>query len=320
MNSQSWRICTGVASEGAAIKLNQVMRYFMDKTSRPIVFLDTNVLISAFDGYRKKKRLPFYLSDPEARRFTFEKCIFEAYMVFRGVIKKEGKWAQDHLDKNNDPRPLNDLINKYHRYNNENNLFEGNYWINNIEGNEWLVDFYEDALKDPLNSKNETLLRNLKVFKGLVRNRNLFEKLCDEFNKMLKKCDIRILMYSEVFCTKENELFYTNTIDLIWMLDTLGRTIIVPSEDLEIVFAAMWLRADIFVTDDDSLIEHSPSLGLNLPLSAASFCRGNPKEVKNNDEKSGEKESSQPRDRSWRSTRTGFLRLSEGRRLRWFRL
>jgi hypothetical protein len=53
---------------------------------KPRVFLDTNVLIKAFLNYRRNESLPFYLADPDAIRFTFEKCIFECYMIFGGAL------------------------------------------------------------------------------------------------------------------------------------------------------------------------------------------------------------------------------------------
>lgn len=269
------------------------MNETMDETRYPVVFLDTNVLISAFGSYRNGKSLPFYLTDPDASRFTFEKCIYEAYMIFQGVSKNGGKWAEKYLDKDRDARPLNDLLNKYHKHNNIVNKFEGNYWINNIDGNEDLIDFCEDIMKNPDDKTIcEDLLREIHVLKGLIGNRDLFEKLCNEFLKMIKDNNINILSYEDVFCIKQNRLSERATEDLLWMRDILRRTIIIPSEDFEIVYAAMRLRADIFVTDEDAIIEHAPSFGLNLPLSANSFCRGNPKEVKkNNDEKSSDKNS-----------------------------
>lgn len=230
----------------------------MDKIERPIVFLDTNVLMSAFPRYRKGDRLPLYLTDPEASRFTFEKCIFEAYMMLRGIAKecpkdaaldnslefpsldidywllsvpapnclmradflelsntspkgkktgakgeKRGplKWAEKYLDKERDARTLNDLLNKYHT---PNNKFIGNFWINNLDGNEDLIDFCEDMMMKNPEDKSicEDLSREIHVLKGLIRNRNLFEKLCNEFLKMLKDNNINILRYEDVFCIK----------------------------------------------------------------------------------------------------------------------
>ncbi len=43
---------------------------------RPLVFLDTNVLLPGFAAWRNGKSVPLAVSDPEADRCTFEKCIF----------------------------------------------------------------------------------------------------------------------------------------------------------------------------------------------------------------------------------------------------
>lgn len=58
------------------------------------------------------------------------------------------------------------------------------------------------------------------------------------------------------------------------MLDGFIRDTALPSEDFEIVYAALRLPADIFVTDDERLIRCAMSLGLNFRLSPTSFCKG----------------------------------------------
>jgi len=211
----------------------------------------------------------------------------------RGEKKGPVKWAERYLDKDKDARTLNDLINKYHKHNNIPNKFDGNFWINNISGNEQLINYCEEMMNEPKSaSAYEILSRELQILKGLIKNRDLFEKLCKEFNKMLLDNKVYILRYEDIFCIKEDRLADRATDDLLWIRDALGREIIIiPSEDFEIVYAAMRLRADIFVTDEDAILEHSPSFGLNLPLSAASFCRGNRKKANtDNDDKSKEKE------------------------------
>jgi hypothetical protein len=68
-----------------------------------LVFLDTSDLLSGFAAYRTKGyELPYCMTDLQAKRYTFEKCVYEAYTAFRGVGGKRpdegrGNWAQKHL-------------------------------------------------------------------------------------------------------------------------------------------------------------------------------------------------------------------------------
>jgi hypothetical protein len=57
-----------------------------------------------------------------------------------------------------------------------------------------------------------------------------------------------------------------------WELDRVVRNTIIPSEDLEIVYAAMKVSADLFVTDDEKLRTCAFSLGNNFALAHSSFC------------------------------------------------
>lgn len=45
--------------------------------------------LKSFASYHKDHELKSYMTDPMASRYTFEKCIFEAYMAFRGVGGKK---------------------------------------------------------------------------------------------------------------------------------------------------------------------------------------------------------------------------------------
>jgi hypothetical protein len=140
------------------------------------------------------------------------------------------------LDKKKDARSLPDLANKYHG----SDIWLASYWINQIEELIW-SEFHWNELG----------------FKDLLRNRDLFENLCDNFQKMLNDCAVKVLKYYEIFGS--NDQFDLADLGGIhpFGLDILARTTILPSEDFEIVYAALRLRADIFVTDDHSLKKYS---------------------------------------------------------------
>lgn len=89
---------------------------------------------------------------------------------------------------------------------------------------------------------------------------------------MMDKFRITILSYIGVFGVNDPNLEDAFEGPHPAMLDALAKSTTIPSEDFEIVYAALRLRADIFITEDGHLKKCAWSLGLNLPLSANSFC------------------------------------------------
>lgn len=63
-------------------------------------------------------------------------------------------------------------------------------------------------------------------------------------------------------------------------LDGFVKDTALPSEDFEIVYAAMTIPSDLFVTDDQRLIKCAWSLGLNYSLNASCFCKSDDYQVK----------------------------------------
>jgi len=98
-----------------------------------VVFLDTSVLLKAFSIFRNEGALPDYITDKTTQKYTFEKCIFEAYMAFRGVGGKKpdegrGDWAQRNLKQETDPKSMGDLGNLFHEKDQQYAFF----WSNQI--------------------------------------------------------------------------------------------------------------------------------------------------------------------------------------------
>jgi hypothetical protein len=240
----------------------------------PKVFIDTNVLLKGFVAHRAKARMPDCFTDPVALRYTFEKCVFEGYMAFRGVGGKkpdEGRndWARRFLTAENDPLPLGSIISQYHDGDKE----LAHFWINQILEAQNGIKFWDHLLTretDP--QKQEQITQIIKGLQGLATERNRFEDLCWEFSEFLKIYNINRLAYAWVFNIKE---YYTQPdIGDVGpdVLDGFVRDTVLPAEDFEIVYAALRIRANIFVTDDSRLRTCARSLGLNFPLSPTAFC------------------------------------------------
>lgn len=242
------------------------------------VFLDTSVLLKGFLSYRKLvtqdidiSQMQDFISDTDTIKFTFEKCIYEAYLAFRGVGGKKpsegrGNWAQNFLKSSDDPKPLSHISSKFHDDNNPRAFF----WANNI--NTIVVEELERSINLINNSDKAKFLEEQEKLRHLVRNNNLFLSLCDDFNQMIRFFEIRELSYFEVFGrNEETDLFLSFTLPT--SLNSFCRETAIPSEDFEILYAAERIGADLFVTDDNGLIGCSTSLGLNNFLQPSAFCR-----------------------------------------------
>jgi hypothetical protein len=241
---------------------------------RPRVFLDTTVLLKAFSATRKQFLLPAFLTDANAERLTFEKCIYEAYLAFRGVGGKKpdegrGRWAEQNLTPGVDPSPLSHLANCFHR----GSTSRAHFWLNFIEEAAADLEGDEQRISKMVSPESQpAALAELQALRELSTEASRCRQLCADFYQMLEAHQVRVAAYVEVFSPSASHLETANCNPQ--ELDALFQSVTLPGEDFEIVYAAMRSGADLFVTDDHRLRRCSFSLGLNLPLSPAAFCTG----------------------------------------------
>jgi hypothetical protein len=242
---------------------------------RIAAFLDTNVLLKGFAADRAGAAVPLAICDPDADRYTFEKCVFEAYLAFRGVAGKKpdegrGRWAESHLNAPADPFPLGKLISKYH----DGHTQLGHFWVNNIDSLRWGgLDDSEDLIEHwGRTDEREDAHRELARLRELADQGDRYDALCWHLRDFLERQSVAVLPYLAVFGPEDISVQGIASNVHPACMDHFVRETAIPSEDYEIVFAALRLCPDLFVTDDQRLISAAWSLGLNLPLSAASFC------------------------------------------------
>lgn len=249
------------------------------------VFLDTNVLLKAFLNYRKFKKgtidfsdIQLFANDKETLKFTFEKCLYECFLAFRGIGGKKpdegrGDWADRFLNSLNDPKTVSKLISQFHGDSKGLAFF----WLNHIESLRY-YEFGKHACWIKDNEKEKYLEEQAKQ-KELLLQRDLFLNLCDDFYDMIDFFEIKILSYMEIFGNHtRNDLLIS--FNFPSMLSTFVQNTAIPSEDFEIIYSAERIGADIFVTDDKKLITCSKSLGLNSFLSPSAFCESHEYEEK----------------------------------------
>lgn len=237
------------------------------------IFLDTNVLLTGFAAYKSQRPLPAYLTDPSVTRYTFEKCVLEAYMAFRGVGGKKpdegrGDWASRYLKSEGDPSPIDKLASKYHTGDTTLAFF----WINQILEASTGLHLLEEILDNYTDSEtNDQWRTEIEGLNHLLLENSRYELLCQTFDQFLDEQAVTQLYYYDIFNLADGQHRQVSS----GGLHSFAKDTALPSEDFEIVYAALSLPADVFVTDDSRLIRCAMSLGLNYPLSAWNFCKGN---------------------------------------------
>jgi hypothetical protein len=165
------------------------------------VFLDTNVLLKGFAAFQNAQPLPRYLLDASAERYTFEKCVFEAYMAFRGVggnkpDEGRGQWAERHLRAVTDPASVGKLASQVHHGDTPTAF----YWLNQILEAGCGVDEFErriGAIGQP--EYQEHAWAEAAALRHLVAERDKFDALCWQFNDFLEYNGVRRLSYGSIF-------------------------------------------------------------------------------------------------------------------------
>lgn len=198
-------------------------------------------------------------------------------MAFRGVGGKKpdegrGDWAQRNLIAETDPSSINKLASQVHGGSNELAFF----WINQILEAQYGIDHFEQSIEKIVYPDGRVeAYEGVAGLRQLALERGKFEHLCDEFRSFLREHSVNILPYCAVFDLHQVGDLTGGSVSVSpGGLDGFIRDTALPSEDFEIVYAALRLPADIFVTDDERLIRCAMSLGLNFHLGPTAFCKG----------------------------------------------
>lgn len=215
-----------------------------------IVFLDTSVLLTAFGTWRIAGAQSRLLTTPDARKLTFEKCVCEAFLAFRGVGGKkpdEGRqdWARRYLTKAGDPVPLGDAAGKLHG----GSLPDAHYWVGQADEAQWA----RPETVDDWPSSAEAW----RAHRAVIQNHQRYEALFAEFREFLREHDVEILSYEQIY---EPAGYSCRLI----VMDGISERSTIPSEDFEIVVAGLLSGAALFVSTDTRLLRASNSVEQNL--------------------------------------------------------
>jgi len=202
------------------------------------IFLDTPILREAFVGkingqdWRQDFKLP-----ANAHLVTAQKCLAEMY----GILKTNILDAELQVYGCTSSKSLRDMI---------------------LNGDDFLNIFWHHQILEAAGSTLNAVEagEQSKRFQALNKWRNCYEKVRADLDEFLRQETIEHVHYGVLFADHQWQASF----------DDLAIDTLIPSEDLEIVLAAWFSQADIFLTRDKRLIRFSFSLPLEPKIPV--FC------------------------------------------------
>jgi hypothetical protein len=254
---------TNNSATGGAMSANGA-----ESTDRERAFIDTNVLAHIVGDTATGRKVLEILMTHNFEVVTFVKCVYELYSMVKGTTR--GGWDKgNHPLKKLIPSEVNDIAQRlFKTMPNIDPLGNTYYWYNFSE--EWqgweFFESREDTLKqllaEPIREEAQVWLEKQKEFTLWKQGmRSIFRRI----DAIVEEKGIVLYRYDQVFSSDwYMKHGYSYKRDL-------SEDSLLPNEDFEIVLAALFLRASVFITEDDKdLIWRSGlSLGRGTQLT---FC------------------------------------------------
>jgi hypothetical protein len=235
-------------------------------------FIDSNVLAHIVGQTKTGQNTISLLRNANVQPITFSKCVYELYSILKGTTSYKGSKANHPLKSLVQPhiKHINDIAQRlFKKEPDVDPLGNTYYWYNLCE--EWRYsDYFEWTEKSieelVIASGIDEAKRWLEKQREFVEWKEGMSLAFDKVRARIQEEGIVVYDYVQVFSSywyKGEGQFYEQE---------FAKDSLLPNEDFELVLAAFFLEADVFVTeDDDGLIWRGGlSLGLNVP--SISFC------------------------------------------------
>ena len=231
--------------------------------TRPTVFLDSSVLLTAFGPMRNGGKTSFILDTDSVTRTTFEKCVFECFLIFRGVggnKSNEGRqdWAQRFLRLEGDPVPLGEAIGKLHF----GSPIAAHFWTGQAEEAQFtLPESFEEYMSDVKRyvpkEEWDQASKQWENIQKIFENHRRYLKLFADFRMFLSEHNINLISYESVYKKEKMP-------SRLMTMEGLSQRSTIPNEDFEIIVAALLSESDAFVSTDKRLLKATASIEANL--------------------------------------------------------
>jgi len=220
-------------------------------------FVDTNVLANIVGSYSSGLSTVNTLKNSNYEIVTSSKCVYELYSFLKGTTKSG-------IDKTNHPLgslltpEINDIAQKLFKKSQDiDSIGNSYYWYNLSE--EWTGwDYFEN-----MESKIDSIF--LEKQKEFVKWKQSVLSAFTNIDEILKAKSIYVCEYFQIFSSE-----WYNKYGFVYERE-LAKNSLFPNEDFEIVIAALFLQAKVFITQDEDLLWRGAlSYGFNMPN--MSFC------------------------------------------------
>jgi len=230
-------------------------------------FLDTNVLLRNVIGeVEEENEMVKILRKNNFQIVTFQKCIYELYSMVKSIVISElSGTCKDDPIKHVMPTELinisGELRKKFLKI--EMPPDDRFFWYNQCE--EWCDRYFTEELRcienDISSYESIELEKDIYLWKRLIRESfsNIDRKIRDNF--------IHVYTYHDVY----NSYWYNS--EGFAHEDNLMKDSFIPNEDFEILIAAAFCNASVFITNDQKILQRTgASWGTCCVASFTSFC------------------------------------------------
>lgn len=234
-------------------------------------FLDTNVLLRSIIGENgQENSMMEILKKNNFQIVTFQKCIYELYSMVKAVAVQEmsGSHLEDPI-KDAMPRELIDICHVLRKKFSKAGIFSDDrfFWYNQCE--EWLDRNFIEEL-DCIENDNKDLYNSLELQKDILLWKKLIRMSFAEINRKIKRSFIHVYTYHDVYCSDwYNSEGFCHEEDLM-------KNSFVPNSDFEILIAAAFCNARVFITNETKkkgiIRRTGTSWGTCCAPSFTSFC------------------------------------------------
>lgn len=230
-------------------------------------FLDTNVLLrNIIGGDEQENDMVEMLRSNNFQIVTFQKCVCELYSMVKSIVISElsGTHKDDPI-KHVIPKELIGICAVLRKKFTKRKISQDDifFWYNQCE--EWCDrDFTEELCcieNDVESYESVELERDIYLWKYLIREsfRNIDRKIRGNF--------IHVYTYHDVY----NSYWYNS--EGYAHEDNLMKDSFLPNEDFEIIMAAAFCNASVFITNDQMILRRTgASWGTCCGASFTSFC------------------------------------------------
>ena len=233
-------------------------------------FLDTNILTQIIGEKKQGEYIYTILKENNFEIVTFRKCIYELYSIVKGTTK-------DGCSKKNNPLSdflhpdLNDISQKlfrnYKDIDSKGNTF---FWFNTVEEFKHNNSFQNS--EEYLSLIHPSERDDAKEF---IKRQELFiewkEKILNSIYRIDQAINQKGITICEYFQVYTSEWYHKEG---FFLEQELSKNSLLPNEDFEIILSALFLGAEVLITNETSdngiIWRGGLSFGFNSPR--ISFC------------------------------------------------